>query len=134
MINNVVLTGRLTKMPDIRTAGNDKKVATMTIACERSYKNQKGEKDTDFIPVILWRSIDFVEKYIGKGDLVCIRGMIQTRSYEKDGVKHFVTEVLADEIQLCNKAGRKEDPKELEGFVEIKEGSYDDIAEINLPF
>lgn len=128
MINTVTLVGRLVRMPEIRTTNAQKKVATMTLAVERNYKNQKGEKDTDFIPVILWRSVDFVEKYIGKGDMVAVRGMIQVRSYEKDGQRRTATEVLAEEIQLCMKAGKKEDPKP-QGMEEFEE-----LPELDLPF
>lgn len=128
MINSVVLVGRTTKMPDIRTIKDDKKVATFTLAVTRNYKNKSGDYETDFVPVIAYRSVDFIEKYVGKGDMIAIRGSIQVRSYEKDGQKRTATEILAEEVQLIPSGTKKEDPKpkEFEGF--------DEIAEIQLPF
>ena len=128
MINTVTLVGRLTAMPEIRTINNDKKVATFIVASERNYKNKDNKYDTDFIPVILYRSVDFVEKYIGKGDLVGIVGSVQSRSYEKDGQRKTAYQVLAEEIQLLTKAGKKEDPKP-QGM-----DDFDEIEEITLPF
>ena len=128
MINTVTLVGRLTAMPEIRTINNDKKVATFVMASERNYKNKDNKYDTDFIPIVLYRSVDFVEKYIGKGDLVGITGSVQSRSYEKDGQKKTAYQVLAEEIQLLTKAGKKEDPKP-QGM-----DDFDEIEEITLPF
>lgn len=127
MINSVVLVGRTTKMPDIRTIKDDKKVATFTLAVTRNYKNKNGDYETDFVPVIAYRSVDFIEKYVGKGDMIGIRGSIQVRSYEKDGQKKTATEILAEEVQLIPSGTKKESkPSGMEEF--------DEIAEIQLPF
>ena len=128
MINTVTLVGRLTAMPEIRTINGDKKVATFVMASERNYKNKDNKYDTDFIPIVLYRSVDFVEKYIGKGDLVGIVGSVQSRSYEKDGQRKTAYQVLAEEIQLLTKANKKEDPKP-QGM-----DDFDEIEEITLPF
>ena len=128
MINTVTLVGRLTAMPEIRTINNDRKVATFVMASERNYKNKDNKYDTDFIPIVLYRSVDFVDKYIGKGDLVGIVGSVQSRSYEKDGQRKMAYQVLAEEIQLLTKAGKKEDPKP-QGM-----DDFDEIEEITLPF
>ena len=128
MINSVVLVGRTTKMPDIRTIRDDKKVATFTLAVTRNYKNKNGDYETDFVPVIAYRSVDFIEKYVGKGDMIGVRGSIQVRSYEKDGQKRTATEILAEEVQLIPSGTKKEaaKPQGMEGF--------DEIEEITLPF
>ena len=128
MINSVTLVGRLTAMPEIRDIKDGKKVATFMVASERNYKNNQGKYDADFLPIVLYRSIEFVEKYIGKGDPVAIRGSVQSRTYEKDGQKKTAYQILGDEIQLLSKANKKEDPKPqgMEGF--------DEIEEIALPF
>ena len=127
MINSVVLVGRTTKMPDIRTIKDDKKVATFTLAVTRNYKNKNGDYETDFVPVIAYRAVDFIEKYVGKGDMIGIRGSIQVRSYEKDGQKKTATEILAEEVQLIPSGAKKESkPSGMEEF--------DEIAEIQLPF
>ena len=128
MINSVTLVGRLTAMPEIRDIKDGKKVATFMVASERNYKNNQGKYDADFLPIVLYRSIEFVEKYIGKGDLVAIRGSVQSRTYEKDGQKKTAYQILVDEIQLLSKANKKEDPKP-SGMEE-----FDEIAEIQLPF
>lgn len=128
MINSVTLVGRLTAMPEIRTINNSKRVATFMVASERNYKNKDNKYDTDFIPIVLYRSVEFVEKYIGKGDLVAIRGSVQSRTYEKDGQKKTAYQVLGEEVQLLMKAGKKEDPKP-QGMEE-----FDVIEEITLPF
>ena len=128
MINSVTLIGRTTAMPNIRTISGDKKVATFTIAVNRNYKNKNGDYDTDFIPIIAYRSVDFISKYVGKGDMVGIRGSISVRSYEKDGQKRTATEVLAEEVQLIPTNARTEKKEEnpMDGFEEI--------PELNLPF
>lgn len=128
MINSVTLVGRLTAMPEIRDIKDGKKVATFMVASERNYKNNQGKYDADFLPIVLYRSIEFVEKYIGRGDLVAIRGSVQSRTYEKDGQKKTAYQILGDEIQLLSKANKKEDPKP-SGMEE-----FDEIAEIQLPF
>ena len=128
MINSVTLIGRLTAMPNIRTLNGDKKVATFTVAVNRNYKNKNGDYDTDFIPIIAYRSVDFIAKYVGKGDMVGIRGSISVRNYEKDGQKRTATEVLAEEVQLIptNARTEKKEEKPMDGFEEI--------PELNLPF
>ena len=128
MINSVVLVGRTTKMPEIRTIKDDKKVATFTLAVTRNYKNKNGDYETDFVPVIAYRSVDFIEKYVGKGDMIGVRGSIQVRSYEKDGQKRTATEILAEEVQLIPSGTKKEatKPSGMEDF--------DEIEEITLPF
>ena len=128
MINSVVLIGRTTKMPEIRTIKDDKKVATFTLAVTRNYKNKNGDYETDFVPVIAYRSVDFIEKYVGKGDMIGVRGSIQVRSYEKDGQKRTATEILAEEVQLIPSGTKKEAAKP-SGMEE-----FDEIAEIQLPF
>lgn len=128
MINSVVLVGRTTKMPEIRTIKDDKKVATFTLAVTRNYKNKNGDYETDFVPVIAYRSVDFIEKYVSKGDMIGVRGSIQVRSYEKDGQKRTATEILAEEVQLIPSGTKKEAAKP-SGMEE-----FDEIAEIQLPF
>ena len=129
MINSVTIIGRTTAMPNIRTISGDKKVATFTVAVNRNYKNKNGDYDTDFIPIIAYRSVDFISKYVGKGDMVGIRGSISVRNYEKDGQKRTATEVLAEEVQLIPTNARtekKEEQNPMDGFEEI--------PELNLPF
>ena len=120
MLNRVVLIGHLTKDPELRTTSNDISVTSFTIAVDRNFNNQQGEKETDFIPVVAWRKLaDTCAKYLAKGRLVAVSGRMQVRSYEgKDG-KRYVTEVVADEVQFLERAESKEKFTEVEDNVEL---------------
>ena len=101
MLNSVVLMGRLTADPELKTSVSDISVTTFTLAVERNYANkQNGERTTDFIDIVAWRSTaDFVVRYFKKGQLVAVQGSLQVRSYEdKDGDKRRVYEVQADQV------------------------------------
>ncbi len=101
-MNKVVLIGRLTRDPDLRYPSSNIPVANFTVAVNRNFTNQNGEREADFINVIVWRKqAENVKKYIGKGSLVAIEGRIQTRNYEgADGKRVYVTEVVADNVQF----------------------------------
>lgn len=102
MINNVVLVGRLTKDPDLRYTGNGTAVATFTLAVNRNFTNQSGEREADFINCVIWRKpAETLANYAKKGVLIGVTGRIQTRSYDnQQGQKVYVTEVIADNFQL----------------------------------
>lgn len=101
-MNKVVLIGRLTRDPDLRYPSSNVPVANFTVAVNRPFENQNGERVADFINVIVWRKqAENVKKYIGKGSLVAVEGRIQTRNYDgADGKKVYVTEVVADSVQF----------------------------------
>lgn len=101
-MNKVVLIGRLTRDPDLRYPSTNVPVANFTIAVNRPFENQNGERVADFINIIVWRKqAENVKKYIGKGSLVAVEGRIQTRNYDgQDGKKVYVTEVVADSVQF----------------------------------
>lgn len=102
MINNVVLVGRLTKDPDLKYTGNGTAVATFTLAVNRNFTNQSGEREADFISCVIWRKpAETLANYAKKGVLIGVTGRIQTRSYDnQQGQKVYVTEVIADNFQL----------------------------------
>lgn len=102
MINNVVLVGRLTKDPDLKYTGNGTAVATFTLAVNRNFTNQSGEREADFINCVIWRKpAEILANYAKKGVLIGVTGRIQTRSYDnQQGQKVYVTEVIADNFQL----------------------------------
>lgn len=105
-MNKVVLIGRLTKNPELRfTPGTGKAVATFTIAVDRRVPNKDGKKETDFIPIVVWgKQGESAANNLEKGRLVAISGRIQTRNYEgKDGIRRYVTEIVADEVQFLEK-------------------------------
>ena len=101
MFNLVVLTGRLTADPELKTTPNGVSVTTFSIAVERRYK-QGEERQTDFINVVSWRSTaEFVAKYFSKGSMIGIEGAIQTRKYQdKDGKNRTAFEVVANNVQF----------------------------------
>jgi len=98
MLNNVILMGRLTKEPELKTIGDDVPVANFTIAVDRpKYKDK--EKQTDFIRIVAWRkTAEFVSKYFTKGQLIYIVGKLNTRSWEDESGKHYAYDVIADEV------------------------------------
>lgn len=102
MINTVVLVGRLTRAVDLRYTSNGTAYASFTVAVERNFKNQNGEKETDFINCAMWRkAAENFANFTHKGSQVGIEGRIQTRNYEnQQGQKVYVTEVLAENFSL----------------------------------
>lgn len=105
MINRVVLVGRLTKDPEHRQTQSGVSTATFTLAVNRTFKNKNGEREADFINVVVFRQqAENVSKYLSKGSLAGVDGRIQSRSYEnKEGQRVFVTEVVADSVQFLEK-------------------------------
>ena len=111
MINRVVLVGRLTKDPDLRFTLSGVAVATFTLAVNRPFTNQSGERDADFIQVIVWRkAAEAVANYLRKGNLAGVDGRIQTRSYEaQDGRRVYVTEVVAESVQFLESKNKSQE-------------------------
>lgn len=115
-MNKVFLIGRLTKDPELKfTPGTGTAVATFTLAIDRKYQSKDGQKETDFIPVVVWgKPAENTANYVGKGKLVGVSGRIQTRSYDaKDGSKRYVTEVVAEEVQFLEWTSRGNSTDEL---------------------
>lgn len=102
MINRVILVGRLTKDPEYRQTPNGVSVATFTLAVNRPFTNSQGEREADFINVVVFRrQAENVNNYLSKGSLAGVDGRIQSRSYEnKEGQRVYVTEVVADSVQF----------------------------------
>ena len=110
MLNQVVLVGRLTSDPEISTTENGKKMTAITIAVQRAFKNMEGLYETDFIRCILWNGVaSSTHEYCHSGDIVGIKGRLQTRSYEKDDEKKFVTEVIADKVTFLSSNKKTEE-------------------------
>lgn len=107
MINRVILVGRLTKDPEFRTTPNGVDIANFTLAVNRNFTNAKGERDCDFINVVVFRKqAENVNNYLSKGRLAGVDGRIQSRSYENnEGKRVFVTEVVADNVQFLEPKG-----------------------------
>ena len=108
MINNVVVVGRLTRAVDLRYTSSGTAYASFTLATDRDFKNQNGEKETDFINCVMWRKpAENLANYTKKGSLIGIEGRIQTRNYDnQQGQRVYVTEVLAERFHFLESAKR----------------------------
>ena len=103
MLNQVVIAGRLVSDPEVVTTDNNKKRTIVTVAVPRSYKNVNGTYDTDFIRCILWGGIaESTCEYCQKGDIVGVKGRLQTSSYEKDGEKVYSMDVIAEKVSFLS--------------------------------
>lgn len=102
MINNVVLVGRLTRDPDLRYTSSGVAVATFSLAVNRNFTSQNGERETDFINCVIWRKpAETLANYARKGTLIGLTGRIQTRNYEnQQGQRVYVTEVVVNNFHL----------------------------------
>ena len=101
MINNVTLVGRLVAPADLRKTPNNVSSLQGTLAVNRNFKNENGEREADFINFKAWRgTADIIAQYCSKGSLIGITGRIQVRSYEKDGQRRYVTEVVTESVAL----------------------------------
>lgn len=102
MLNIVALQGRLAADPDQRTTQNGTPVTSFSLAVRRNVKGSDGEYGTDWIDCVAWKeTAEFICKYFQKGQLMAVNGSLQTRSYEKDGVKRKITEVLVQNANFC---------------------------------
>ncbi len=100
MLNKIILMGRLTRDPELRRTGNGTAVTSLTLAVDRDYKSQSGEKETDFIDVVAWRSTaEFVSRYFAKVRMAVVEGRLQIRDWtDKDGGKRRSAQVVADNV------------------------------------
>ncbi len=129
MLNKIVLIGRLTRDVDLKTTNSGKSVAKFTLAVDRPFKNQEGEKETDFININVWGNQgENCAKYIGKGRLVAVSGRLQIRNYEdNEGQRRYMTEVVADSVVFLDYAK--------DNATDTKESNTDDQFDMgNVPF
>jgi len=106
MLNKVCLVGRLTRDPELRfLPESGTPVTNFTLAVNRNFKNRQGNREADFIPVVVWRKLaELCANYLSKGRLVAVAGRIQTRNWEDDsGKRRYTTEVVADEVVFLDK-------------------------------
>lgn len=100
-MNKVILIGRLVADPEIRYTQSGKAVASYRLAVDRPFK-QDGQQEADFINCVAWGKIgEFAGNYLRKGTKIAVEGRIQTGSYEKDGVKHYTTDIVVDRHEFC---------------------------------
>jgi len=118
MLNRVVLVGRLTKDPDLRYTQNGVAVANFTVAVNRTFTNQQGNRETDFLNCVCWRrQAENLANYMSKGSMVGVDGRLQSRTYEgQDGKTVFVTEVVADSVQFLETKNSSQNRADSSGF------------------
>lgn len=108
MLNTVVLIGRLTRDPELRYTAGGAAVANFSLAVDRPFTNQQGERETDFIDIVCWRQLaEQVANHLGKGRLVAVEGRLQIRSYEtQDGQRRKVAEIVANTVRFLDSPRR----------------------------
>ena len=111
MLNQTVIVGRIVRDLEVHETENGNKVAQLTLAVPRGFKNMDGEYETDYIPCVLWRGVaENTAEYCKKGDVVGIRGRIQVDNYEKDGERKISTKVIAERLTFIQ-SRTKEQPE-----------------------
>lgn len=127
MINRAVLTGRLTKDPELRYTQSGTAVCTFNLAVDRQFRNQNGDRDADFVSCVIWRkSAENFSDFTHKGSLVGIEGRIQTRNYEnQQGERVYVTEVVVDNFALLESKSNRSTPRQApQGNLAPQQGNY----------
>ena len=128
MLNRVILIGRLTKDPELKYTPSGVAVTNFTLAVERNFKNAQGEKETDFFSCSVFKQLaELCANYMTKGKLASIDGRIQIRTYnDKDGQKHWVTEIIGESVQFLSPKVENEEPSNTNKFgKEVNIGSDD---------
>ncbi|MGI5877804.1 MAG: single-stranded DNA-binding protein [Christensenellales bacterium] len=110
-MNKCFLIGNLTRDPELKTTASGISVCNFTLAITRRFSNQQGEREADFLPVVVWRTqAENCAKYLRKGSQVAVSGSIQTRSYDaQDGTRRYVTEIVGEEVKFLNRIAGRED-------------------------
>lgn len=132
-INKVILVGNVGKDPEVQYIREDVPVAKFTLATSETYKDNNGQKvtTTEWHNIVAWRSTaKIVEQYIKKGSQLYIEGKITSRSYEKDGVTRYFTEIVANKIQMLD---RKADSGTATGFKKDEQASVKQIEDLPMP-
>ncbi|HHV92991.1 MAG TPA: single-stranded DNA-binding protein [Firmicutes bacterium] len=132
MLNRVILIGRLTADPELRYTQNGTAVTNFRLAVERPYTSQSGQREVDFIPVVVWdKQAETCANYLSKGRLVAVDGRLQVRSYDaQDGSRRWVTEVVAQDVRFLD-WGRQ---PEQEGDMPKETDQSDDFFVDDVPF
>jgi single-strand DNA-binding protein len=133
VLNTVILIGRLTRDPELRYTPSGTAVCTFSLAVDRPFTNQQGERETDFIDIVVWRKeAETVAQHLTKGRLAAVRGRLQIRSYEtQDGQRRRVAEVVADTVRFLD--ARRREPAAPAGAVEAAAEFADEEPE-DVPF
>lgn len=123
MLNRVILIGRLVADPQLRYTQSGVAVTSFTIAVDRSFSSQNGERETDFIDIVTWRKLaETCANHLNKGRLVAVEGRLQIRSYDdRDGIRRKAAEVVAEQVQFLDRPNRDQEGADL------PESGFDDV-------
>lgn len=126
-MNKVILIGNLTRDPELNTTNSGISVCRFALAVQRRFTNANGEREADFLDIVVWRAQgENCAKYLKKGSKCCVVGQIQKRSYEaQDGTKRYITEIVADEVEFLS---TKQSSGDDEGYV--KEQKSEVVADL----
>ena len=133
MVNQIILVGRLVKTPELELTDSGKKISTITLAVPRTYKNLNGEYDTDFIDCTLWTGVaENTSEYCKTGDILGVRGRIQSRIIEKDdGTKYKKMEIIAEKVSFLSSTKDKKD-NEVINNIDLEEKTEENNDEKNM--
>lgn len=129
-MNKAILVGRLTKDPEVKYTLTGKMVATFTLAVDRGYQKDKA-READFVPIVVWgQPAEFCGNYLNKGSKILVDGRLQIRSYEKDGQRRYVTEVVANSVEAL---GSQRKSATMDPDIESIANSFEDGSD-EVPF
>ena len=130
MLNKIIIMGRLTRDPELRRTGSGTAVTSFSLACDRDFKSQSGDKETDFIEVVAWKNTaEFVSKYFGKGRMAVVDGRLQIRDWtDKAGNKRTTAEVVADNVYFADSKRSESDDNQKENFNALSGRVSDDFV------
>ena len=132
MLNKIIIMGRFTRDPELRRTGSGTAVTSFSLACDRDFKSQSGEKETDFIDVVAWKSTaEFVSKYFSKGRMAVVEGRLQIRDWtDKAGNKRTTAEVVADNVYFADSKRSESNDNQKENFNALSGRLSDDFVPV----
>ena len=133
MLNKIIIMGRLTRDPELRRTGSGTAVTSFSLACDRDFKSQSGDKETDFIEVVAWKNTaEFVSKYFSKGRMAVVEGRLQIRDWtDKAGNKRITAEIVADNVYFADSKRSESNDNQKENFNALSGRISDDFAPIS---
>ena len=133
MLNKIIIMGRLTRDPELRRTGSGSAVTSFSLACDRDFKSQSGEKETDFIEVVAWKNTaEFVSKYFSKGRMAVVEGRLQIRDWtDKAGNKRITAEIVADNVYFADSKRSESNDNQKENFNALSGRLSDDFVPIS---
>ena len=133
MLNKIILMGRLCTNPELRRTGSGTAVTSFSLACDRDFKSQSGDKETDFIEVVAWKNTaEFVSKYFSKGRMAVVEGRLQIRDWtDKSGNKRITAEVVADNVYFADSKRSESNDNQKENFNALSGRLSDDFVPIS---